>query len=211
MFSLYRMISAIASAILIAQACGAARAQGSSAPDLPFTRSIGIEGVVSGTLEEAALEAGVPAKAVSELVSGFAEAVDLDRDVRDGDRFYVRFERTFSLEGAPLDEGHLLWAELRLAAKKGTVALHRFRPSGAARASLWSVNGQEAAATKLRFPLAGFVLSSGFGLRADPLDQLPMLSLSGGAGGWAPMGKGPTARPLPPGLVSGPGGGLSPG
>ena len=209
MFSLRRTISAFASALLVALACGVARAQESSAPDLPFTRSLGLKGVVSGTLEEAALEAGVPAKIVAELVSGFAEAVDLDRDIRDGDRFYVRFERTFSLDERPLGGGRLLWAELQLAAKKSTIALHRFGAPGAAHDSLWLANGQEAAATRLRFPLSGYILSSGFGLRVDPLDQLPMLALSGGSAGWAPMGKGPARPALPPGLAAGPGGGLA--
>jgi murein DD-endopeptidase MepM/ murein hydrolase activator NlpD len=212
MFSRRRMISAFASAILIALSCGAAMAQESPAPgvmagDLPFTRSLGVKGVVSGTLEETALAAGIPAKTVSELVRGLAEAIDLDRDIRDGDRFYVRFERTFSLDEMPLDGGRLLWAEVQLAAKKTTVALHRFRPPGAAHDSLWLANGQEAAALKLRFPISGYVVSSGFGLRVDPLDQLPLLALSGGSVGWAPLGKGPTRTALPPGLISFPGGG----
>jgi murein DD-endopeptidase MepM/ murein hydrolase activator NlpD len=205
MFALRRIIIALPSAILLALTCGAAMAQ-EPAPDLPFTRSRGVTGAISGSLEEAALEAGVPAKAVAEAVSGFAEVLDLDRDVHDGDRFYIRFEQTFSLDDTPLDGGRVVWAELQLGAKKKTVALHRFRPSGVTHDSLWLANGQEAAATKLRFPLEGYVVSSGFGLRVDPFDQLPMLSLSGGSAGWAPRGKGPARAALPPALGSGAGG-----
>lgn len=209
MFPLGRTISALASATLIGLTCVATqtRAQDTPTPDLPFTRSLGVNGVISGTLEETALEAGVPAKTVAELVSGFAQVIDLDHDIHDGDRFYIRFERTFSLDEAPIDGGHLLWAELQLGAKKSPIALHRFRPPGATHDSLWLANGQEAALPKLRFPLSHYVVSSNFGLRVDPLDQLPMLSLSGGSSGWAPLGKGPTRAALPPGLISGPGGG----
>ena len=206
MFAVRRMITAMSSAILLALTCGAAVAH-EPAPDLPFTRSRGVTGAISGSLEEAALEAGVPAKTVAEAVSAFSEVLDLDREVHQGDRFYIRFEQTFSLDDTPLDGGRVVWAELQLGAKKKTIALHRFRPSGAAHASLWLANGQEAAATRLRFPLAVYVVSSGFGLRADPFDQLPMLSLSGGSAGWAPRGKGPArAAALPPALGSGAGG-----
>lgn len=205
MFALRKMIIALPSAVLLALTCGAAMSQEPS-PDLPFTRSRGVTGAISGSLEEAALEAGVPAKTVAEAVNGFAEVLDLDRDIHDGDLFYIRFEQTFSLDDTPLDGGRVVWAELQLGAKKKTIALHRFRPSGATHDSLWLANGQEAAATTLRFPLAGYVVSSGFGLRVDPFDQLPMLALSGGSSGWAPLGKGPARAALPPGLGSGTGG-----
>jgi len=206
MFSLRKMLSPPALALLFALVCGAAAAQESAAPDLPFTRSRGVTGVISGSLEEAALESGVPTKAVAELVSGFAGGVDLDRDVHDGDHFYIRFEQTFSLNDTPLDGGRVVWAELQLGAKKSTIALHRYRPPGAAHDSLWLANGQEAGVPELRFPLAHYVVSSGFGLRVDPLDELPMLALSKGSAGWAPLGKGPTRTALPPGLGSGAGG-----
>jgi murein DD-endopeptidase MepM/ murein hydrolase activator NlpD len=175
--------------------------------DLPFERSLGVKGTVSGTLEESALVAGVPAAAVSELLRGLAETIDLGRDIRDGDRFYVRYERTFSLDDAPLDGGRLLWAELQLAGTKSAIALHRFRPSGAAHDALWLANGQGAVAPTLRLPLASYILSSGFGLRVDPLDQPPMISFGAGPVAGLPLGKGPTRQALPPGLVSGPGGG----
>ena len=191
---------------------GGAMAQEVAAPaeatiDLPFKRSLGVKGVVSGSLEVSARAAGVPAMALAELLLGLAETIDLEHDIHDGDRFYVRFERTFSLDDAPLDGGRVLWAELQLAGKRATIALHRFRPPGATHDSLWLASGQEAVAPVLRLPLATYALSSGFGLRVDPLDQPPMTALGVGPSGGLPMGKGPTRSGLPPGLVSRPGGG----
>ncbi len=199
---------------LAALSGGGAAAQESDVPtgiaaDLPFTRALGVSGVVSGSLEESALAAGVPAPALAEQLRGLAEAIDLDRDVRDGDHFYVRYERTFSLNDTPLDGGRVLWAELRLSGRKSTVALHRFRPAGAAHDSFWLANGQGAIAPPLRLPLPSYVLSSGFGLRVDPLDQPPMTALGAGPAAGLPLGKGPTRAALPPGLGSGSGGGLS--
>jgi murein DD-endopeptidase MepM/ murein hydrolase activator NlpD len=144
---------------------------------------------------------------VAELLLALAEAIDLDRDIHDGDRFYVRYERTFSLDNTPLDGGRVLWAELQLAGKKSAIALHRFRPPGASHDSLWFADGQAAVAPTLRLPLSGYVLSSGFGLRVDPLDQPPLVALGIGPSGGLPLGKGPTRAALPPGLVSRPGGG----
>ena len=86
----------------------------------------------------------------------------------------MRYERTFSLDDTPIDGGRVLWAELKLSAGRRTVALHRFRPPGAARDSFWLASGQGTDAPTLRLPLSSYVLSSGFGLRVDPLDQPPM-------------------------------------
>ncbi len=209
--------------VLAALFCGAAAragepsqepaAIGDAASDLPFRRTLAASGIVSGTLEESVLVAGVPAQAVRDLLQAFAETIDLDHEVRDGDRFYVRYERTFSLDDTPIDGGRVLWAELGLSAGKRTVALHRFRPAGAACDSLWLASGQGTDAPTLRLPLSSYVLSSGFGLRVDPLDQpsigLAMGPLGAGPTVARPSGKGPTRAGLPPGLILRPGDNLA--
>src|SRR5471030_2726455 len=193
-----RTISSAFVAIVLCVAAGSTAvaqelaASTDAASDLPFKRSLGVKGVVSGSLEESVRAAGVPVMTVAELLLALAEAIDLDRDIHDGDRFYVRYERTFNLDDTPADSGRVLWAELQLAGKKSTIALHRFRPPGASHDSLWLANGQAAVAPTLRLPLSGFVLSSGFGLRVDPLDQPPMLALGPGPVSGQSMGKGPT-------------------
>src|SRR5471030_3130793 len=212
MFFSRRISSAFVAAVLVAAGCATAVAQELAVPadaasDLPFKRSLGVKGVVSGSLEESVRATGVPVMTVAELLLALAEAIDLGRDIHDGDRFYVRYERTFSLDDTPLDGGHVLWAELQLAGKKSAIALHRFRPPGASHDSLWFADWQAAVAPTLRLPLSGYVLSSGFGLRVDPLDQPPLVALGIGPSGGLPLGKGPTRVALPPGLVSRPGGG----
>lgn len=201
-------------ATLAALLCGNATAQDLAArPDpslrqgeLPFERSVGIGGTVSGSLGRSATAAGVPWKVTIDVLHAFATAIDLDREVHDGDRFYVRYERTFSLDGAPLDDGRVVWAELRQAGKKAPVALHRFRPFGAAHDSFWLASGQGTDPPLLRLPVSEVAVSSGFGLRVDPMDQPPStVRTAGAARGHA--GKGPMHSTYPPGLVSGPGGG----
>ena len=57
----------------------------------------------------------------------------------------------------------------------------------------------------LRFPVSNYTVSSGFGLRVDPLDQPPMMALGssfvvGQKVGQVMTGKGPTGGGLPPAL-----------
>ncbi len=162
---------------------------------LPFTRSVGASGAIKGSLAESTAAAGVPPAAMLEALNAFATAIDLERDLRDGDRFYVRYERTFTIEGNPTGVGRVLWAELRTQVK-GTLAIHRFRATKTDAEAFWFANGQGTQAATIQMPLKSISVSSGFGLRADPFDQ-------------------PWARTVPMGPVVGPGpsaaGPLTPG
>ena len=137
---------------------------------LPFTRSLAASGVVQGSLGASTAEAGVPPAAMVEALDALATAIDLRRDVHDGDRFYVRYERTFTAEGNAVGVDRVLWAELRTQAK-GTIAIHRFRPLKANTDSFWLSTGQAATPAALKLPLDTITVSSGFGMRADPFDQ----------------------------------------
>jgi murein DD-endopeptidase MepM/ murein hydrolase activator NlpD len=168
---------------------------------LPFTRSVGTSGVIKGTLAESTAAAGVPPAAMLEALNAFATAIDLERDLRDGDRFYVRYERTFTIEGNPMGVGRVLWAELRTQAK-GTLAIHRFRATKTDDEAFWFANGQGTQAATIQMPLKSISVSSGFGLRADPFDQpwsrtVPMGPVGAGsfpAANWKPKTT-PSATP----------------
>jgi murein DD-endopeptidase MepM/ murein hydrolase activator NlpD len=177
---------------------------------LPFTRAKTASGVVSESFDAALAEAGVPAATLLGARQALATVID-DHQIRAGDRFYVRYTQDFTVEGAPIGVGKVLWAELRTAAK-GTVVIHRFRTRDKVE-SFWLVNGQEATPPAMRLPLETIAISSGFGLRADPFDQPPPASGSAPTvsdpasvlGKPAPMG-GPKPRlppALPPGLPTG--------
>jgi murein DD-endopeptidase MepM/ murein hydrolase activator NlpD len=136
---------------------------------LPFTREIAAAGIVAETLAWSLTEARVPAIVVLEMRKALPSTIDLDREVGAGDRFYVRYRQAFTVDGTPIGTAQLIWLELRTAAK-GTVALHRFLPNGSSE-QLWLVNGEAAASVALRLPLDVINVSSGFGLRPDPLDK----------------------------------------
>jgi murein DD-endopeptidase MepM/ murein hydrolase activator NlpD len=166
----------------------------------PFTREIAGEGAIQESFDASLRDAGVPAAARLETQRALATAVDFGRDVAAGDRFYVRYEQTFTALGAPIGVGRVLWLEVVTRAK-GPVAIHRFRPSGGAE-RFWQANGEAATAPAMRLPLGAVTVSSGFGMRADPFDQPPP---SKSIGKRAPMG-GPDQ---PAGGVSGKGSALN--
>ena len=164
----------------------------------PFTREIAAGGVVARSLDAALADAGVPAATMLEAQQAFAGLLGLDRDVQPGDRFHVRYEQTFTAEGAPIGIGRVMWAELRTKAK-GTVAIYRFRSRDKTE-RFWLANGQAATPPSMRLPLETVSVSSGFGLRADPFDQPPPVAVSGKP---APMGGPKRGASLPPGLPTG--------
>ena len=164
----------------------------------PFTREIAAGGVVSRSLGAALAEAGVSAATMLEARHAFASLLSLDRDVQPGDRFYVRYEQTFTAAGAPIGIGRVMWAELRTKAK-GTIAIYRFRSRDKSE-RFWLANGQAATPPSMRLPLETVSVSSGFGLRADPFDQPPPVAVSGKP---APMGGPKRSASLPPGLPTG--------
>jgi murein DD-endopeptidase MepM/ murein hydrolase activator NlpD len=149
----------------------------------PFTREMAGEGVVAESFDASLADAGVPAAARLETQRALAAAIDLGREVAAGDRFYVRYEQTFTALGAPIGVARVLWAELVTRAR-GPVAIHRFRPPGGVE-HFWLANGEAATAPPMRLPLDAVTVSSGFGMRADPFDQPPP---SKSIGRRAPMG-----------------------
>jgi murein DD-endopeptidase MepM/ murein hydrolase activator NlpD len=136
---------------------------------LTFTRQIGDDGVVTGSLADSLVLSGVPASTSLEALRALSNVIDLDRDIHNGDYFYVRHEETFTSAGNRIGVGRVLWLEVNTKAR-GTVAIHRFQPKGGID-QFWLPSGQAAAPPAFRAPLDVMTLTSGFGLRADPLDH----------------------------------------
>ncbi len=164
----------------------------------PFTREIATDIVVAGSLDEALAGSGVPMVVLLEAVNALRATVNTSRDVKPGDRLHVRYEQTFTAEGAPVGVGRVIWAELKLASR-GPVVVQRFRTHDKIE-RLWFANGLSATPPSMRMPLEVISVSSGFGLRADPFDQPPVLSATGKK---EPMGGPLRSRSLPPGLPTG--------
>jgi murein DD-endopeptidase MepM/ murein hydrolase activator NlpD len=136
--------------------------------DLPFTRRLRVTGAIDGTLEQSAARAGLPATAVLEMVRAFAAVLDLDEDLMNGDSFTVSYRQEYTLDGHPIGTAQVMSATLGTAAR-GTLSVHRFRAGRARQEQLWLATGEAAAPASLRWPLDEINVSSGFGLRSDPI------------------------------------------
>src|SRR6187455_2415730 len=136
---------------------------------LSYKRELPASGVITGSLADSLIAAGVPASSSLDALRALGTQVDLERDVMTGDRFHVRHEETFTLAGDRIGVGRVLWLEVVTKAK-GTIAIHRFQPKGGVE-QFWLANGKAASPPMLRQPLEAMKVTSGFGLRADPLDH----------------------------------------
>ncbi|MGQ0582657.1 MAG: M23 family metallopeptidase [Reyranella sp.] len=193
------LVAALATALLFGPV-GASHADDEPTRELlPFSRQIAVSGTVAESLEASIAASGVPVPAMLDALQAFAPSIDLAHEVRNGDRFHVRYERTFVAEGVPIGPGRVLWAELRTAAK-GTIAVHRFRTRDGVE-HFWLANGQGTTPPAIRLPVEVVSISSGFGLRADPFDQPPPPPTAGKSGAMGGPMRPPPA--LPPGLKPG--------
>jgi len=121
---------------------------------------------IDSSLYLAAMQAGIPAGVVVEIIRMFSYAVDFQRDVHPGDEFEVFFNRYFTPEGAPAKAGDILAASMTLAGKKHL--LYRFEtPQGGV--EYFDTNGQSAKSMLMKTPVDGARISSGFGARLHPI------------------------------------------
>ena len=120
---------------------------------------------IDSSLYLAAMQAGIPASVVVEIIRMFSYEVDFQRDVHPGDEFEVFFNRFFTAEGQPVKVGDILAASMTLSGKKHL--LYRFEQGGVA--EYFDANGQSAKAMLMKTPVDGARISSGFGQRLHPI------------------------------------------
>lgn len=131
------------------------------------TRLMRAAGVVKGSLRASTDSAGVPPDAMNEALRAFAYDLDLQRDVKGGDRFTVLLEQAFTSDGRQVGSGRIISAELKLSGNR-TVSIHRFRPEGGAD-QFWLPSGQSVVKSLIRTPMDLRRVSSRYGMRDHPI------------------------------------------
>lgn len=134
---------------------------------LPVTRQFSASGSVTESLAASMSAEGIPPDAMTEAAEALGTAIDLERHLRDGDRFHVRWEQIFTAAGRPIGAARVLWAEM-LTEARGALSVHRFRDRDGAE-QLWRADGRVATPPRMRLPLEELTVSSDFGLRENPL------------------------------------------
>jgi murein DD-endopeptidase MepM/ murein hydrolase activator NlpD len=135
-----------------------------------FPRKMHAWGVVVGSLTASTEAAGVPPAAMTAVLQALRTTIDPVREVRSGDLFWMQYEQEYTVEGDPIGNGRVLWAELHTAAK-GTIAIHRFHIGESSDDPFWLATGQSTATAAIDLPLDRINITSGFGMRADPINQ----------------------------------------
>lgn len=122
---------------------------------------------IDSSLYLAAMQAGIPASVVVEMIHMFSYEVDFQRDIQPGDKFEVYYDYYYTPDGAAAKEGSIAYATMKLADR--TVTLYRYQPKDGGPAEYFNASGQSAKSMLMKTPVDGARISSGFGMRFHPV------------------------------------------
>ena len=135
--------------------------------DRPLTREVvHAAGIIHTSLYEDGVAAGLPPPLLVQLIRAFSYDVDFQREIQQGDRFEVAFERLADGRGQVAKTGDIVYAALTLSGH--TLKIYRYTPRGGM-ADYFNERGESVRKALLRTPVDGARLTSGFGMRMHPL------------------------------------------
>ncbi|MCJ9430439.1 peptidoglycan DD-metalloendopeptidase family protein [Kordiimonas marina] len=133
-------------------------------PTMTLTRLV--EGTIDDNLYVSAKKAGLPDKVIVELIRLMSFDVDFERDIRDGDRFQVYFERTYAPTLHETKDGRIL--QIKLALKRGDYEATYFKTADG-RGDYYDADGKSARRALMKTPLDVTVVTSSYGRRRHPV------------------------------------------
>ena len=83
-------------------------------------------GTIDSSLYLAAMQAGIPADVVVDMIRMFSYKVDFQRDLHPGDRFEVYYDYYYTPDGQPAKYGAISYAMMTLGGKE--IPMYRFQP-----------------------------------------------------------------------------------
>ncbi len=123
-------------------------------------------GTVRSNLFEAGSTAGVPGAVMVEFIRAFSYDVDFQRDIQQGDRFEIVFERFRDGQGRFAKDGVILFGAMTLSGETKRIYRH---PSDEDGADYYNERGESVRKALLRTPIDGARLTSSFGSRNHPI------------------------------------------
>jgi murein DD-endopeptidase MepM/ murein hydrolase activator NlpD len=124
------------------------------------------EGTITNTLFESAVNQGLPTDTLTALVKLFSYDVDFQRDIQNGDKFSVMYERTATEDGRPVRNLAIRYASMTVA---GTpLTFYAFRQDDGTY-DYYNEKGEGVRKALLRTPVNGAKLTSNFGMRRHPI------------------------------------------
>jgi murein DD-endopeptidase MepM/ murein hydrolase activator NlpD len=122
---------------------------------------------IDSSLYLAAMQAGIPAEVVVQMIRMFSYEIDFQRDLKPGDSFEVLYNYYYTPDGQPAKQGDIAYAAMHLLGR--TVQLYRFQPNDGGDADFFDSKGQSAKSMLMKTPVDGARISSGFGMRFHPI------------------------------------------
>jgi murein DD-endopeptidase MepM/ murein hydrolase activator NlpD len=124
-------------------------------------------GTIDSSLYLAAMQAGIPADVVVDMIHMFSYKVDFQRDLHSGDRFEVYYDYAYTPEGQPAKYGAISYAMLTLGGKQ--IPMYRFQADPSEPPEYFDTKGESAKGMLMKTPVDGARISSGFGSRFHPI------------------------------------------
>jgi murein DD-endopeptidase MepM/ murein hydrolase activator NlpD len=122
---------------------------------------------IDSSLYLSAMQAGIPADVVVEMIRMFSYKVDFQRDIRPGDSYEVFYDYYYTPQGQPGKVGNISYAMMRLGGRE--IALYRYQPDPNQPADYFDSRGQSAKGMLMKTPVDGARISSRFGMRFHPV------------------------------------------
>jgi murein DD-endopeptidase MepM/ murein hydrolase activator NlpD len=122
---------------------------------------------IDSSLYLAAMQAGIPADVVVQMIHMFSYEVDFQRDLKPGNSFEVLYSYYYTPDGQAAKQGNIQYAAMRLGGR--TIALYRYDPKGPDGPDYFDAHGQSAKSMLMKTPVDGARISSGFGMRFHPI------------------------------------------
>ncbi|HMH64246.1 MAG TPA: M23 family metallopeptidase [Rhizomicrobium sp.] len=124
-------------------------------------------GTIDSSLYLAAMQAGIPADVVVDMIHMFSYKVDFQRDLHPGDRFEVYYDYYYTPDGQPAKYGAISYAMMTLGGKQ--IPMYRFQADPGEPAEYFDQKGESAKGLLMKTPVDGARISSGFGSRFHPI------------------------------------------
>lgn len=123
-------------------------------------------GEINTSLYQAAQEQGVSPNIVMNLIQLYSFDVDFQRDIKRGTQFEIIYENYVDDNGEIIRHGNILAAVLKLENKR--FPIYRFTTSDG-KTDYYNETGKSARKALLKTPVNGAYISSGFGMRVNPI------------------------------------------
>ncbi len=151
---------------VVVQAAGPGKWQAERIKEKVLSETSHGGGKITSSFYVTARQAGIPDRAIVELIRAYSYDVDFQRDIHAGDALEVMYDKMVTKDGDFVGTGDVLYAELKTRGK--SLKLYSFTNSAGV-TSYYNEKGENVKKALLRTPIDGARISSGFGMRKHPI------------------------------------------